>query len=246
MADLTTPRHWDEAWAVPPRWRLPSSLVISTRNVQRVLRRHVRSGMHVLELGCAPGKILAWTAIKLGARVSGVDYSAQGIAWSTRLFERLGARADLRRENVLETSFPRDAFDVVYSWGLIEHFDDPRPFVRAHIELTRPGGLALIGVPNYGGMYGKLQGSLGPANLALHNLRIMSPEALAALAPPDLTDSVRAYPAGRFSPWLLNLEHRLPNPVARVANYALNGVGLLQPVDITPLCPLLVLEVRRR
>jgi SAM-dependent methyltransferase len=246
MADLTTQSHWDEAWSAPPRWRLPSGLLIGTRNIQRVLRRHIRPGMQVLELGCAPGKILAWTAVKLGARVSGLDYSEQGIAWSTRLFQTLGAAADLRREDVLNTSFPRESFDLVYSWGLIEHFDDPRPLVRAHVELARPGGLALIGVPHYGGFYGKVQGRLDPANLRLHNLRIMSPDALAALAPADLGASVNAYPAGRFSPWLLNLDQRLPAPVARVASYALNGAGLLQPVDVNALCPLLVLEIRRR
>ena len=246
MADLTTRSHWDEAWSAPPRWRLPSGLLVGTRNIQRVLRSHVQPGMQVLELGCAPGKILAWTAVKLGARVSGLDYSEQGITWSRRLFDTLGAHADLRREDVLNTSFPRGSFDLVYSWGLIEHFDDPRPFVRAHIELARSGGLAVIGVPHYGGMYGRLQASLDPANLALHNLRIMNPDALAALAPQDLTTAVRAYPAGRFSPWLLNLDQRLPGSVARLANYALNGVGLLQPIDIVALCPLLVLEMRRR
>jgi SAM-dependent methyltransferase len=201
--------------------------------------------MQVLELGCAPGKILAWTAVKLGARVSGLDYSEQGITWSRRLFDTLGAHADLRREDVLKTSFPRGSFDLVYSWGLIEHFDDPRPLVRAHLELARSGGLALIGVPHYGGIYGRLQASLDPANLALHNLRIMNPDALAALAPRDLATAVKGYPAGRFSPWLLNLDQRLPGPVARLANYALNGVGLLQPIDIAALCPLLVLEMRR-
>jgi SAM-dependent methyltransferase len=41
----------------------------------------------------------------------------------------------------------RDAFDLVYSVGLLEHFPDKRKILDAHIALTRPGGLVLIYVP---------------------------------------------------------------------------------------------------
>ena len=245
-AELTTRGHWESAWAVPPRWKLPSPFFVTTRNMQRILRRDVRPGMRVIELGCAPGKILAWAAARLGADVSGLDYSERGIEWSRTLFERLGIRADLRCEDVFHSTFARDHFDVVYSSGLIEHFDDPRQIVRVHVELTRPGGKAIIAIPDYGGLYGRLQRWLDPENLALHNLRIMHRAALAQLAPADLAASVITYRAGRLSPWQLSLERRLPQPLGRAATYVLNGVGLMQPFDVAPLCPLLVLEITRR
>jgi 2-polyprenyl-3-methyl-5-hydroxy-6-metoxy-1,4-benzoquinol methylase len=72
-AELTTKGHWDEAWAVPPRWRLPSPLIVGTRNMQRILRPEVRAGMRVLEIGCAPGNILGWVDAARGAEVSGPD-----------------------------------------------------------------------------------------------------------------------------------------------------------------------------
>src|SRR5947207_15902867 len=127
--ELTTLAHWDEVWRKPPRMRLPSSLVVATRNLQRILRAHVRPGSSFLELGCAPGKLLAWVALRLGARVSGLDYSPTGIAWARELFDALGCKGDLRCEELFSTSFPRDAFDIVFSSGLIEHFDDPSTIV---------------------------------------------------------------------------------------------------------------------
>lgn len=243
---LTTPEHWEEAWASPPRWRLPSPLVVGTRNLQRLLRPKIQPGARVLELGCAPGKLLAWMAAELGADVAGLDASAQGIEWARELFRALGLRGDLRHEDAFTTTFGPGAFDLVCSWGLIEHFDDPRPLVRQHVTLARPGGRVLIGVPHYGGIYGTLQGWLDRDNLRLHNLGIMDPAQLAGLAPPDLSASVRAFPAGRLSPWLLSLDRKLPAPLARGASLTLNAVGLLQPADITGLCPLLVLEIERR
>jgi len=244
--ELTTRDHWDSAWERPPRWRLPSKLFVSTRNLQRVIEPHVRPGMRYLELGCAPGKMLAWVASDLGARVSGLDYSQRGIEWARRLFDTLGLEADLRCEDVWSTTFDRGGFDVVFSAGLIEHFDDPSPLVRQHVTLVKPGGRALITVPNYGGIYGRLQGWFDPDNLALHNLSIMSTEAMRRLAPSDLARDIRAYPAGRISPWAISIGHRWPAPVAAGLAYAANGLGLVQPVDVAALCPLLVLEIVRR
>lgn len=243
---LTTQTHWDETWATPPRWRLPSSLSVATRNMQRLLRPHLRQGMRVLEIGCAPGKILAWVAATFDAEATGVDYSERGIAWSRTLFERLGIPADLRCEDVFRTTLSPGSFDLVYSSGVIEHFEDPRPIVRSHVALTRPGGKALIALPDYGGIYGRLQRWFDPANLAIHNLEIMTPEALIDLAPQELAATVRSYSAGRVSPWQISLDRRLPRPIGRAAAYALNVAALLQPIDITPLCPLLVLEITRR
>ena len=243
--ELTSKRHWEEAWAVSPRLRLPSSLIIGTKNMQRVLRTEVRPGMRVLEVGCAPGKILAWVAVDRGADVAGLDYSDRGIAWARRLFEALSISADLRCEDLLATTFPAASFDVVYSFGLVEHFEDPEPIVRAHVALSKPGGKVVIGVPHYGGIYGRLQRWFDPDNLAIHNVDIMSVDALTRLAPRDLASRVRAYEAGRLSPWLVSFERRLPRSVARPFAYGLNGIGLIQPMDIRALCPLLVLEITR-
>lgn len=244
--ELTTKSHWDSAWATPPRWRLPSPLIVGTRNVQRILRADVRPGMRVLELGCAPGKILAWVASALRAEVSGLDYSDRGIGWTKELFRALSLRLDLRCEDAFKTTFPAASFDVVYSFGLIEHFQDPRAIVRAHVALARPGGKSIIAVPNYGGLYGRLQRWLDPENLSIHNLEIMNIRALGLLAPPELTSHVRAYATGRLSPWLLSFERKLPRHLALALAYGLNGISLAQPVDVRPLCPLLVLEITRR
>jgi 2-polyprenyl-3-methyl-5-hydroxy-6-metoxy-1,4-benzoquinol methylase len=244
--ELTTKAYWESAWSAQPRWRLPSRLVVATRNIQRILGPHVSPGIRVLELGCAPGKMLAWVAAARGAHVAGLDYSEQGIGWSRRLFETLGLCGDLRCEDVFQTTFEPDTVDLVYSCGLIEHFEDPRPVVRAHVQLVKPGGKAIIAVPDYGGIYGRLQRWFDPGNLALHNLEIMTPETLASLAPTDLSESVRAYRSGRLSPWHISFARRWPRPVARAVSYALNALALLQPVDIAPICPLLVVEITRR
>jgi len=40
--------------------------------------------------------------------------------------------------------------------GFIEHFDEPVGVVVRHLDLLKPGGILLLGVPNYGGIYRKV------------------------------------------------------------------------------------------
>ena len=94
--ERTSIDHWDEAWSPSPRLRLPSRLNIGTLNLQRVLKQYVYAGAQFLEIGFAPGKLLAWTSKVLDANVAGMDYSETGVRWAKKLFERLGIRADLR------------------------------------------------------------------------------------------------------------------------------------------------------
>jgi len=243
--DLTSVDRWDDAWSGDVQLRLPSPWLVSTRNVQNLLRGRVRPGDRVIEIGCAPGKLLSWVAAELGANVSGLDYSERGLATARRLFAALKLEADFRCEDLRQASYPPRSFDWVVSYGVIEHFQDPRDVVRAHLDLAKDGGTALMTVPNYRGVYGALQRYFDPDNLLDHNLDIMTPEALSALVPDDEEFRVRTYASGRVSPWQLSLARRWPAPLARAVSYAANALGLLQPVDIPALCPMLVLEVSR-
>jgi SAM-dependent methyltransferase len=200
----------------------------------------------VLEVGCAPGKTLAWVARALGARVAGIDYSERGIGFAAELFAALGLQADLRCEDLSATSFPSSSFDLVYSVGLVEHFDQPGPVIESHVRLTRPGGRTLVIVPNYGGLYGRLQRYFYPENLAIHNLEIMAEAALRGLAPAALVGDVSAFRAGRMSPWLVSFERRWPASVSRSLQLALNAASLVQPFDIRWLSPMVALSMRRR
>jgi 2-polyprenyl-3-methyl-5-hydroxy-6-metoxy-1,4-benzoquinol methylase len=240
----TEREYWDGAWQRPIRNRLPSRLT-GMSSLMQLLREEVRPGARLLEIGCAPGKLLAWAAAALGAEVAGLDYSTRGIEMARGLFGALGLRADLRCEDAFETSFEPGSFDVVCSFGLIEHFDDPREIVRRHVLLTRHGGVALIAIPNYGGIYARLQRHLDPANLGIHNLSIMSGSALAKLAPPELSHATSARARGRFDPFLLSFDRRLPGFAATGLTLALRMIGLCQPLEIGPLCPLLVLRITR-
>ena len=241
----TEQAHWYTAWKSPVRPRLPSMLNVSTLNYARLLKKHVRPGVRYIEIGCAPGKMLAWVAGALKARVTGLDYSEPGIAKCRELFDALGLNVDLHLQDIFKHQLPPATFDVVTSFGIIEHFDDPRPVVQKHLDLLKPGGVALITVPNYSGVYGSLQRWFDAPNMELHNLEIMNAGALTALVDSSDVEAVCVYPFGSMSPWLVSFDKRLPGFAAKLVSLGVNAAGLLQPLTIKALAPMLVLEVKK-
>jgi SAM-dependent methyltransferase len=64
-------------------------------------------------------------------------------------------------------------FDLVYSLGVIEHFSDPLPMIRRHVELAKPGGLVVLGVPSLLGINLPILRLTRPELFSSHNLRTM-------------------------------------------------------------------------
>lgn len=242
--EKTELRHWEAAWSVRPRLSFPSGLDIGTRNVFRLLRRYLKPGIRYLEVGCAPGKILSWVAREIQAPVCGIDYSPVGVETAKWLCDGLKLHSDIRCEDAMSTSFQAEQFDLVFSCGLIEHFENPAPMVAAHVRLLAPGGTAVIAVPNYSGIYLKLQSWCDAENLAIHNLHIMNDREMAALAPQASDLTSQAFYFGRLSPWLISLSAKFGR-AGQAISWLLNIAAFLQPADIKALTPLVVLEVKR-
>ena len=199
--NLTQEDHWENCWSSSISMRLPSPFHVNNRNIQRLLKRHVGPGKKILEIGCAPGKTLAWIASLGICEVAGLDYSQKGISNCQALFKALQLEGDLRCEDAFSTSFAQDSFDLVYSFGVIEHFTDSREIIFRHLLLARPGGKVLMVIPNFGGVQGRLFKRLAPDAAAMHNLTMMSVNALLLLVPTDQVNFAKAYPEGRISPW---------------------------------------------
>jgi 2-polyprenyl-3-methyl-5-hydroxy-6-metoxy-1,4-benzoquinol methylase len=243
--EKVTATYW-QATHSRPRWRLPSRLNVGTRNVLELMSQYVFPGMHVLEIGCAPGKHLAYLAKVRKAIVCGLDYSPRGIEYSRELFSHLNIPGQFLCEDVRSTTLEGASFDVVFSLGVIEHFDDPRPLVEKHLYLTKAGGTTVIALPNYGGIYGRLENHFAQDLLNLHNTEIMNEKALLDLVPAGSAHDSRAERRGRISPWIVNFEKKWPKFLATVASYGFNAIGLLQPFEIDPLCPMFVLTMKKQ
>lgn len=181
---LTDTAFWEGYWG---RFSLPDAIDESRsfdRGLARGLRKLLRDSKgDVLEIGCAPGRWLAFLSREFGFGVAGIEYTADGVTATRRNLELLGVKnADIQEADFL-TATPTPRYDVVVSFGFVEHFTDVEGVVTRHAAWARPGGLLIIGVPNFRGVHGWLQKGLDPKVLALHNLTIMDVDRLAELGP---------------------------------------------------------------
>jgi SAM-dependent methyltransferase len=90
-------------------------------------------------------RILRWLAER-GARPHGVDIAFDIVRDATLAFPH--PRPEFVVSDLRRLPFESDAFDLVYSMGTIEHFPDSDVAVREMFRVLKPGGTAIIGVPN--------------------------------------------------------------------------------------------------
>jgi SAM-dependent methyltransferase len=126
-----------------------------------------------LEIGCFPGRFLNYLARKFGYRVFGVDFVPQAAAIPGWLAE-LGVEAQVAVEDFFRFQ-PGRRYDVVASFGFVEHFANWQEVLNKHLELLNPGGILIIEFPNF--RYGQywLRKLLNPALLEGHILQVMKP-----------------------------------------------------------------------
>ena len=94
-------------------------------------------------------RILAW-ASRQGACAYGVDISPPIIAQARSAFDLKPGGVPLRDSvgDVRDLPFRTGSFDAIYSMGTIEHFDETERAVEEIARVLKPGGRAIIGVPN--------------------------------------------------------------------------------------------------
>ena len=92
-------------------------------------------------------RILAWAAAH-GARAFGIDISEPTVIQARTAFTQHSSPLGAAAADVRALPFLDASFDAIYSMGTIEHFDETELAVREMARVLRPGGCAIIGVPN--------------------------------------------------------------------------------------------------
>jgi ubiquinone/menaquinone biosynthesis C-methylase UbiE len=100
-------------------------------------------GLHVLEIGCGVGTDGLQFA-RAGAIYTGVDLTDAAIDLAQKNFASAGMPGEFRVADAEHLDFPDEAFDVVYSHGVLHHTPDIEAAVREIHRVLKPGGRALV------------------------------------------------------------------------------------------------------
>lgn len=193
MASVATQEYWDAHW---------QEVDFGIAPAHHPVRKWLESlppgdGRSCLEIGCFPGKFLAVFGEK-GYELHGVDFFPGTASALPRWLASRGYRTGQFHEEDFQ-AFDKGRYDVVSSFGFIEHFDDWRMLVEKHIGITKPGGTVIVEVPNLSSpIYRSLYETFEPSVLENHVLAAMDLDAICAVMERNGCDIVRADYVGDF------------------------------------------------
>ncbi len=130
---------------------------VSTRdyadNERRLLTEHFPAleGLRLLKTDlwdeAKNTRILAWAAGR-GAHAFGIDISEPTLRQARAAFTDRSRPLRAAAADVRALPFRDGSIDAIYSMGTIEHFDETEGAVVEMARVLKPGGCAIVGVPN--------------------------------------------------------------------------------------------------
>ncbi|HUY06745.1 MAG TPA: class I SAM-dependent methyltransferase [Acidimicrobiales bacterium] len=129
---------------------LDRTLSIIHRSRIRQIEQLVGGSGSVVDIGCGPGWFLN-SMREQGWAVRGTERS---VSAATQACEVLNL--DVGAVELDELVAEGKTYDAVVLWHVAEHLQDPRAAICDIAGLLRPGGVAMIGVPNFGSFEAKI------------------------------------------------------------------------------------------
>jgi 2-polyprenyl-3-methyl-5-hydroxy-6-metoxy-1,4-benzoquinol methylase len=165
--DKAGKKYWDGLWldrditlGIDPR-QLGYHNYVNRRFHQifcQIFSNRITQGKKILEIGCARSVWLPYFVKEFGFKVYGIDYSEIGCQQAREVLSSAGVEGEIvcsdyfsPPESLIEN------FDVVISFGVVEHYEDTSRCIKAISRFLKPGGLMITNIPNLMGLIGLVQ-----------------------------------------------------------------------------------------
>ncbi|SFL48977.1 class I SAM-dependent methyltransferase [Proteiniphilum acetatigenes] len=235
--NITDKEYWDNYWSNYQYDSIPKKVVF-----EKFIPMLVK-GENFIEIGGFPG-IFAACFYQRGIHdVTIVDfYINKDIIRNLEKINGLPEGVIQCIESDFFTFSSDKKYDVVFSSGFIEHFEDTRDVISRHVKLLSENGQLLILIPNFLGLNGKLQKRFDRENLEAHNLQSMEISGLKEIMQSFNLHDVSVEYIGKPMLWLEpKPEHRNRRKWVKILSYA----AKLFPVKGKLLSPYIAIYARK-
>ncbi len=164
--------YWDNAYSHLAFAAVPADDTLRLWLLNNVVQVHDKS---CIEIGCFPGRYITVLG-ELGYTLNGVDLTprvAEMKGWLASKGFNTGTfdHADFLKMEVAQQ------YDLVCSFGFIEHFTNWRELIQKQSAMVKSGGTLVIETPNFRGwMQQFLHKSLDAENFERHYIDAMQPD----------------------------------------------------------------------
>ena len=215
MEPLVDQSYWDQSYA-----RMRPTIAPPNDPVRQWIEAAVpkaKAAERCLEIGCFPGRYLGVLG-HLGYEVNGIDLTP-AIERMKSAFDAEGLRTGTFVHADFFTHPAEPRYDIVCSFGFIEHFPNWQQALLKHTEHLKPGGLLVIETPNFRGwLQNWLHRRLDSVNLKRHHVPAMDPHAWAHLLRAHGFEVMSHGYLGRFDFWT---DSPPPNGMQRIIHAVL-------------------------
>ncbi len=103
------------------------------------------TGQNVLEVGSGAGRFSQVVLDNTNANLYSVDYSnAVEANWKNNDSHTQSGRFTLAQASIYELPFPKNSFDKVFCFGVLQHTPDFKQSVKCLVEMVKPGGELIV------------------------------------------------------------------------------------------------------
>jgi trans-aconitate methyltransferase len=185
-------------------------------------------GQTAIEVGCVPGTFLAFISKHFGFFPEGVDFAQSSRDVTTQTLRSFGlTECKVYIADFLDWSAPKK-YDLVLSFGFIEHFKNSEEVIDRHIRLLKRGSKLILEMPNFANGQKVLHSLLDQENLSRHNTEIMNLAFFKTIVKKyNLHVDYLGYYGGPFDFWWENNNPTLPQrlvysllkPITKVSRF---------------------------
>lgn len=137
----STPAYYESYWVKTDGWTPDKG--VNNPEEQQLFERHLKSGMTLIDYGCGNGERYGRDMVARGIDYRGFDISETALANATSL----GLKVD-RIGNDSSIPFADSTADAATCFEVLEHLMEPDRALAAIHRALKPGGIAIISVPN--------------------------------------------------------------------------------------------------
>lgn len=152
---------------------LPNTQRLQVRRISQLFARYadLRRGARVMEVGCGKSMWLPYLAKQFNCQVSGLDIEPYAAELARANLAGAGAEGEIFCRDAFDVEQNQDligTFDLIYSMGVMEHFEDASARLAVLSRYLKPAGRILTTVPNLQGLNWFLQRFASLERLHMH------------------------------------------------------------------------------
>ncbi len=177
---LTTKSYWNKKYKTNIDFKrtlkIHTKINLATTEIDKYLKKFLpyQPKYKFIEVGCAPGSWMHYFHSTFGYQPEGIEYTPSGAKLTRKNLIALKLKPIVWQQDLFKNNLKKANFDIVFSNGFIEHFDNPNKAIKEHIKLLKKDGYLILIVPNFSGFNYFIQKHINQDILNKHNTKIMN------------------------------------------------------------------------